>query len=550
MNKILYVYAKGGAPLEHAFPRIAACGELHVLALMPLPAAGEERWRPCCASITEAHSGTAQGDVVAEEIVRHAKAIGADAVVTLSEFAVLAVAHAADRLGLAGAGAVAAEGARDKRLMREIWAAAGVPVPGFRRVSSEEDLRTALTELTPPVLLKPAWGAGSIAQLVLRSPGDVSAAWAQVGEALDKGKQVGMSELYETEADHHLLAEEIVDGSTDGWYDGPGYADYVSVEGIVADGVYHPLCIAARLPPIPPFNEVASSMPCVLSEPLQRRIEEVSRRAVDALGLGTCGTHTELKLRADGQLTVIETGARFGGVMITKQIEEVFGLDPIAMLVRQLLGERVGYPDWMLTAGNGAAASVVAVPADAAGNPWRSTPAWSPHTVNWPDILSPGSAIEPVAAFDLPAGKAVPAYDPAAGVANWLGVFMLTAVDAETLLRDCNAVLNGLEEGLNRSALASGGLGKRDDPRSHEGRRPHPVHVEPGPAQEGESGHLVDDHRDGTGHREHGQRVEGGHAQPAGDRVTPVQSGEDRHEHQPGAVGGRHQERPGGELGQ
>ncbi|MEV0202887.1 PucR family transcriptional regulator ligand-binding domain-containing protein, partial [Nonomuraea sp. NPDC050691] len=31
--------------------------------------------------------------------------------------------------------------------------------------------------VTPPVLLKPAWGAGSIAQLVLRSPDDVPAAW-------------------------------------------------------------------------------------------------------------------------------------------------------------------------------------------------------------------------------------------------------------------------------------------------------------------------------------------------------------------------------------
>ncbi|WP_431901773.1 ATP-grasp domain-containing protein [Nonomuraea sp. bgisy101] len=454
MNTILYVYAKGGAPLEHAFPRIARCGELHVLALMPLPVAGAERWRPHCASITEAGADGVRGQAAVDEIVRHAKAIGADAVMTLSEFAVLAVAHAADRLGLAGAGAAAAEKARDKRLMRESWAAAGVPIPGFRRVRAEADLRSALTELTPPVLLKPAWGAGSIAQLVLHSPDDAPAAWTQVAAALDKGNQAGMSELYETEADRHLLVEEIVTGSVDGWYDVPGYADYVSVEGIVADGVYHPLCITARLPPIPPFNEVASLMPCVLPEPLQRTIEEVSRQAVDALGLGTCGTHTELKLRADGEPAVIETGARFGGVMITRQIEEVFGLDPIAMLTRQLLGERVGYPERMLVEGDGAAASVVAVPADAAGNPWRSTPPWSPRAVNWPAILSPGSAVEPVAAFDLPAGRPVPAYDPAAGVANWLGVLLLTAADAGTLLRDCNAVLDGLEDGLGQAAAS------------------------------------------------------------------------------------------------
>ncbi|MGW2270235.1 ATP-grasp domain-containing protein [Streptomyces yangpuensis] len=451
MKKILYVYAKGGAPLEHAFPRIAACGELHVLALMPLPTAAQEVWRRHCTSITEVHVEAGAGDAATREIVRHARRIGAAAVVTLSEFAVLAVAHAAHRLGLRGAGPAAAVRARDKRLMRETWAAAGVPVPGFRRVRSESELRTALTELSPPLLLKPAWSAGSIGQLVLHTSDDLSTAWKQVDQALGKGRQVRMSELYASGADFDWLVEEIVEGTTEGWYDRPGYADYVSVEGIVADGVYRPLCVTGRLPPIPPFNEVASTAPCVIPEPLQRRIEDASRHAVDALGLETCGTHTELKLCADGRSVLIETAARFGGVMITKEIEEVFGLDPIAMLVRELLGEQVDYPERMLVEGHGAAASLVAVPADAAGVPWRTQPVWTPRSVDWADLLSSGSAIEPVAAFDLPPGSHVPVYDPAAGAANWLGVFMLTASDSEALLKDCNAVLNGLESALGRA---------------------------------------------------------------------------------------------------
>lgn len=102
MKRILYVYVKGGAPLEYAFPRIAACGELHVLALAPLPTTAEEVWRPSCTGI-ELLPEAPRGDELVELIVEHAKAIGADAVLTLSEFAVLAVAHAARRLGLAGA---------------------------------------------------------------------------------------------------------------------------------------------------------------------------------------------------------------------------------------------------------------------------------------------------------------------------------------------------------------------------------------------------------------------------------------------------------------
>jgi biotin carboxylase len=450
MSKILYVYVKGGAPLEHAFPRIAGCGELHVLALVPLPAAAAEVWRPCCTSITERPTDL-RGEALVDLVVAHAREIGADAIFTLSEFAVLLVAHAAERLGLAGAGPNLIR-ARDKRLMRETWAAGGVPVPRFARVDSEDDLRAAVSELDGPVLLKPAWGAGSVAQIVLRSDDEVAPAWAAVAEALRKGGQAGMNELYQSGTDGDLLVEEIVTGSTAGWYDRPGYGDYVSVEGIVADGVYHPLCITGRLPTIPPFTEVASTAPAVLAEPLQRRIEDVSRRAVDALKLETCGTHTELKLGPDGEITVIETGARFGGVMITAEIEAVFGIDPIATLVRQLLGERVEYPPAMLVEGDRAAASLAVIPTDAAGVPWTSTPVWNPQLVDWSELLSAGSTIELVRALAMAEGSRVPSYDRSGGSRNWLGVFLVTARDPDTLQRDCNAVLNGLEASLNRIA--------------------------------------------------------------------------------------------------
>ncbi len=450
------MYVKGGAPLEFSFPRIAACGELHVLALTPMPSAGEDLWRPACTSVTERHTDL-RGEELVDFVADFARELGADAILTMSEFAVLMVAHVAEKLGLRGAGSSIVR-ARDKRLMREAWADAGAPIPAFRRVTGEDDLREGLENLTLPVLLKPAWGAGSVAQLVLNSPDDAAWAWAEVADALEKGGKVGMNELYQPGTDGDLLVEEIIDGTTEGWYPEPGYGDYVSVEGIVADGVYHPLCITGRLPAIPPFTEVASTAPCALPADLQRQIEEVSRQAVDALGLDTCGTHTELKLTENGVM-LIETGARFGGVLITQEIETVYGLDVIGMLVKELLGEEVGYPERMLVDGDRAAASLAVIATDAAGNPWRTTPSWNPGAVGWTRLLSPGSAVEESKAFAMPSGNPVPAYDPSGGSRNWLGVFLVTADDAETLRRDCAAVLNGLEGTLNalRGAGAAGG---------------------------------------------------------------------------------------------
>src|SRR6185436_14060910 len=107
MKRILYVYVKGGSPPEHAFPRLAACGELHVLALKPLPEAAAERWRPHCAGITECGPELPRGEELVELLVAHARAVRADAILTLSEFAILLVAHAAERLGLPGPGSEA-----------------------------------------------------------------------------------------------------------------------------------------------------------------------------------------------------------------------------------------------------------------------------------------------------------------------------------------------------------------------------------------------------------------------------------------------------------
>ncbi|WP_394940841.1 acetyl-CoA carboxylase biotin carboxylase subunit family protein [Psychromicrobium sp. YIM B11713] len=449
MKKILYLYVKGGAPLEHVFPRIASCGELHVLALMPLPEAAREEWESACANITVLDTAE-RGEALVATVAAYAKELGADAIVTMSEFAVLLVEKVAERLGLRGAGPGLVK-ARDKRLMREAWAEAGVPIPRFRRVDSEQDLAAAVAELTPPLLLKPAWGAGSVAQLVLNTAEEVAPAWQEVAEALALGSEAGMNELYAPDTDQDLLVEEILSGSTEGWYEEPGYGDYISIEGIVANGVYHPLCITGKLPVVPPFTEVASTMPSTLPVPVQRHLEEISRRAVDALGLDTCGTHTEIKLGPDGSAAIIETGARFAGLMVTKQIEEVYGIDPISMLVRELLGEAVEYPDVMLVEGQRAAASLAVIPTDASGEPWQSTPRWRSAEVDWSALLSSGTSVEQVKAFAMPEDTSVPEYDPSGGSRNWLGVFFVMAQDAETLRHDCNAVLNGLEAALPAS---------------------------------------------------------------------------------------------------
>ncbi|MGW7556657.1 ATP-grasp domain-containing protein, partial [Streptomyces rimosus] len=114
MSTVLLVHAKGGPPLGHVLSRTAARADVHLLALSALPpsvAASAER---LCASVV-LPTDAERSDLVSL-IVARAEAVGADAVLTFSEYAVVAVAEACEALGLAGAGDAAAL-ARDKRMM-------------------------------------------------------------------------------------------------------------------------------------------------------------------------------------------------------------------------------------------------------------------------------------------------------------------------------------------------------------------------------------------------------------------------------------------------
>ncbi|MFJ6787963.1 ATP-grasp domain-containing protein [Streptomyces angustmyceticus] len=447
MSKVLFVYAKGGPPLGYALSRVAARSAVHLLALSALPptvAASADR---LCASVLSP-SEPERRDLVSL-IVSRAQAVGADAVVTFSEYAVVAVAEACEKLGLAGAGGNCAL-ARDKRMMRRTWQEQGISQPRFRPVATEQDLHDAAAALRFPLLLKAAWSAGSTAHRTLRRPDEVPAAWARAREVMAESAQLGYAELHVADAGADFLVEEIVQGTASEWFDQEGWGDYVSVEGVVVDGDFRPVCLSGRMPTVEPFTERAGITPAALPHDAQRRIVALARDAVDALGLRNCGTHTEIKLGADGRMWVIETAARFGGAMTIPQIEEVFGLDLIGMLTDHLLGREVSWPAEARTPqeADGAAGSLVVLAVDGAGEAWPDRRLWDFPTVREAVPVSAGSRLSVVAENSLPDGTLVPVYDPAAGANTMAALCLLSAADPETVIRDFRTLVDALPKVL------------------------------------------------------------------------------------------------------
>ena len=238
-----------------------------------------------------------------------AQQIRPDAIFTFSEFLLKSVAELAAQFGLRTVGPNLELG-RNKILMRECWQTSGIPQPAFRAIRTEQEVGR-VAELQFPVLVKLAYGAGSIGQQIVRDMGELPGAIVRLIAATQNARKAGKHEFSEHNGFPQLIAEEIIQSSTESWYAEDGYGDYLSVEGLVRDGKYYPLAMTGRLRTIPPFTELGNVAPCVLSSDKKQKIVALIARAIDALGFQNCATHTELKLMSDGQVSFLNT--RYAG---------------------------------------------------------------------------------------------------------------------------------------------------------------------------------------------------------------------------------------------
>lgn len=447
MKTLLFVIGKGGPAPEYALPKLVKRARVFALPLIELSESYQQLLQQHGIELLHTAAIRPYQNLVAT-LVNEAKRLQADAIFTFSEFALCAVSEAATQLGLKGVGENVVK-ARSKIAMRTAWKEANVPVPNFVAVRCRDDLSVVEKTLKFPILLKSVWGAGSVGQDLVASPSELNRVYDRLVDVNLNAVTVGFGEYSKLDAAIELIAEELIDSTTESWYDIKGYGDYLSVEGVVVDGVYHPVCITSRLPTIFPYTELANLAPCPLPEPLQRLIEVQARKAVDALGLDNCGTHTEFKLMANNQLCLLETAARLPGAMVCREVEEVFAVDLLDCLLQALLNEKPTLPSSMLTASEkGAAASIAAIATNASGQPWGVDAVFSPERIEWQHLLSEGSSIELVKGQSIPSGSAMPVYDGVSGVLNFAGLFFLKARTPAALRNDAYAILDHLKHAL------------------------------------------------------------------------------------------------------
>lgn len=224
-----------------------------------------------------------------------------DAVVALTEAAVLPAARLRERWHLAGLDVAAATRCTDKLAMKEAVAAAGLPCAQYLPVSGRLDGPALAARLGLPLVIKKRRGSGGRDARIVRSLEEMPA-----------------------RVDVECLAESFVAGVE------------MSVESFVSDG--EPVFTNLTDYVEPRWANIA---PARLAPDVRAAVLETHRRAIAALGVGRGLTHMEVFLTPGG-VVFGELAARPPGGHIMRLIELAYGFDPWRALLEIELG---GLPD-------------------------------------------------------------------------------------------------------------------------------------------------------------------------------------------------------------
>jgi hypothetical protein len=285
-----------------------------------------------------------------EAILLAARDRAFDGVLALGDRPAVLAAAAAEALGLPGHPRDAVVAARDKRLARSRFRAAGLPVPWTTSVAVGDDPVAIAAGLSYPVVVKPTVLSASRGVMRADTPAEFIQAFERLRALLDA------PDVRETrdEATGTMLIERFVPG-----------AEY-AVEAVLDRGRPQVLAVFEKPDPLdgPFFEETIYLTPTRAPDAAVEAIVDAVLRAAQALGLFHGPIHGECRVNKEGVL-VLEVAARPIGGLCAQALRftramgetagETSGLE--ALLARHAVGGAID--GWQR---EGAASGVMMIP--------------------------------------------------------------------------------------------------------------------------------------------------------------------------------------------
>jgi carbamoylphosphate synthase large subunit len=257
-------------------------------------------------------------------IEKYARKHPVGAIIGLDDSGTLIAAAASERIGLPYNAPEAALAARDKYLMRQKFAQAGVPSPEFHHYHLNDDLPVIAARTRYPCVVKPTILAGS--RGVMRA--DDPAEFIQRVERL--------RDILATEPCDEFLVEDFIPGVE------------VALEGLMDSGKLHVLALFDKPDPLdgPFFEETLYVTPSRMPVEIQTAIALVAQQAAAALGLVTGPVHAELRINQAesalngaestiGEPVMVEIAARSIGGSCSKTLRFDLNTSLEELIIRQ-----------------------------------------------------------------------------------------------------------------------------------------------------------------------------------------------------------------------
>lgn len=223
-----------------------------------------------------------------EQILAICQAIKIDGITTIAtDMAVPTISFVAEKMGLIANSYQTSLTATDKGLMRKAFENNKCNSPKF--VISGDDTYS-ISDFSLPLIIKPVDRSGSRGVSKVDSFSDVTEAIRTAVQDSFSGK---------------AIIEEYIEGRE------------VSVESISWQGEHYIITITDKVTTgSPHFVELAHHQPSNLADEVKDKIKKETLKALKALDIQNGASHAEFKINSQGEVFVIEVGARMGGDFI------------------------------------------------------------------------------------------------------------------------------------------------------------------------------------------------------------------------------------------
>lgn len=253
-----------------------------------------------------------------DEILEKCKEIKIDAIATIaSDLATLTVNYVAEKLGLPGNSLECTKKSTNKYEMRKAFKEAKVATPGFEIVSSQKDVEK-LVNMKYPLIVKPTDRSGSRAITKIYKKEELEEA---------------ISKAIENSFEKKAIVEEYIEGNE------------FSAEGITYKGEHKFLTITRKATTgAPHFIETGHIEPAGLSKEMEEKVYNELTKALTALEITNSATHSEFKITPNGDVRIIEIGARMGGDCIGSDLVQIStGYDFVKMVIDVAMGNKPSF---------------------------------------------------------------------------------------------------------------------------------------------------------------------------------------------------------------